>query len=115
MTPNRRKVLSLLPAATVAGIASPAIAQTNPQIRWRLASSFPKNIDIMWATSTSISKYISEMTDGVIDTFSANEVVPPFQVLDASATIHPGVLLTDVEAERHYRAQRECCVFAEIK
>jgi len=47
MTPNRRKVLSLLPAATVAGIASPAIAQTNPQIRWRLASSFPKNIDIM--------------------------------------------------------------------
>ena len=47
----------------------------------------PQNIDIMWATSTSISKYISEMTDGrfVIDTFSANEVVPPFQVLDAVA------------------------------
>ena len=87
MTPNRRKVLSLLPAATVTGLAAPAIAQTNPQIRWRLASSFPKNIDIMWATSTSISKYISEMTDGrfVIDTFSANEVVPPFQVLDAVA------------------------------
>ena len=88
MKASRRKLLAMLPAATALGVAAPAIAQSNPAIKWRLASSFPKNIDILWATSTSICKYINEITDGrfVIDAFSAGEIVPPFQVLDAVST-----------------------------
>jgi TRAP-type mannitol/chloroaromatic compound transport system substrate-binding protein len=84
---NRRKLLALAPAATAAGIAAPALAQSAPNIKWRLASSFPKNIDIMWGTSTSICNYVSEITDGrfVIEPFAAGEIVPPFQVMDAVA------------------------------
>jgi TRAP-type mannitol/chloroaromatic compound transport system substrate-binding protein len=87
MKPNRRKFLKMLPAAPAVAVASPAVAQSSPPIRWRLISSFPKNIDILWATSTSVSKFVSEITDGrfVLETFAAGEIVPPLQVLDAVA------------------------------
>jgi len=32
-------------AAAAAGLAAPAIAQENPAINWRMASSFPKSLD----------------------------------------------------------------------
>ena len=32
-------------------IASPAIAQSNPQIKWRLTASWPKSIDIAYGTA----------------------------------------------------------------
>ena len=41
---NRRSILGAAAAAPV--LAAPAIAQTqNPEIRWRLQSSFPKNLE----------------------------------------------------------------------
>ena len=84
---TRRKALTALPVVAGAGIAAPAIAQNAPAIKWRLTSSFPKNIDIMWGTSASICRFVSEMTEGrfVIEPFAAGELVPPFQVLDAVA------------------------------
>jgi TRAP-type mannitol/chloroaromatic compound transport system substrate-binding protein len=66
-------------------VAAPAIAQSMPEVKWRLASSFPKSLDTLWGASETFSKYCAEATDGKlqIQTFAAGEIVPALQVLDA--------------------------------
>ena len=85
MTVSRRNFARLADATSAVAVASPAIAQSAPAVKWRLASSFPKNLEGLWGAAVTISKYVSDMTDGkfVIDTFAAGEIVPGLQVLDA--------------------------------
>ena len=55
---NRRKILGTAAAAAPATIAlaAPAIAQTqNPEVRWRLQSSFPRNLDILFFGAEQVS------------------------------------------------------------
>jgi TRAP-type mannitol/chloroaromatic compound transport system substrate-binding protein len=68
-----------------APIAAPAIAQSQPEIKWRLASSFPKSLDTIFGAAEVISKRVESATDGKfqIRVFAAGEIVPAFQVLDA--------------------------------
>jgi len=49
--------------AAVAAVASPAIAQSTPEIKWRLTSSFPKSLDTIYGGAVELSKYVAEMTD----------------------------------------------------
>ncbi|WP_431856307.1 TRAP transporter substrate-binding protein [Azospirillum sp.] len=72
-------------ATGVMGVAAPAIAQTQPAIQWRLASSFPKSTDVLFGTSELIAKRVAEATDGKfqIRPFASGEIVPPLQVMDA--------------------------------
>ena len=42
-------------AATVA-VASPAIAQLAPEIKWRLTSSFPKSLDTIYGAAVVFAK-----------------------------------------------------------
>src|SRR5205807_5946877 len=71
-----------LAAATV---AAPAIAQSQPEIKWRLASSFPKSLDTLYGGAEYLAKRVAEATDNKfqIRVFAAGEIVPAFQVLDA--------------------------------
>ena len=71
--------------AATTGLAMPAIAQSQPKITWRLASSFPPGLDTIYGGAETLSRYLSEATDGnfVIDVFGAGELVPPFEVADA--------------------------------
>jgi TRAP-type mannitol/chloroaromatic compound transport system substrate-binding protein len=81
---NRRSILGA--AAAPVALATPALAQTqNPEIRWRLQSSFPKNLDILFFGAEQISRRVAELTDNrfQIRAFSAGEIAPPLQVLDA--------------------------------
>ncbi len=66
-------------------LAAPAIAQTQPEIRWRLASSFPKTLDTIYGGAEIIAKRVAAITDGKfqIRVFAAGEIVPGLQVLDA--------------------------------
>ena len=68
-----------------AGIAAPAIAQGLPEIKWRLASSFPKSLDTLHGAADFLVKRVAEMTDNrfQIQLFAAGEIVPGLQVLDA--------------------------------
>jgi TRAP-type mannitol/chloroaromatic compound transport system substrate-binding protein len=82
----RRHVLqggALAAAATT--IAAPAIAQSSPEIKWRLTSSFPKSLDTIFGTAQILSKYIADATDNKfqITPFAAGELVPGLQALDA--------------------------------
>lgn len=72
-------------AAAAATLAAPAIAQSNPKVTWRLTSSFPKGLDTIYGGAETLSKYLSEATDGnfTIDVFAAGELVPALQAADA--------------------------------
>jgi TRAP-type mannitol/chloroaromatic compound transport system substrate-binding protein len=66
-------------------IAAPAIAQSMPEIKWRLSSAFPKSLDTLYGTAEFFCKYVSDATDGKfqIQPFAAGEIVGTFQALDA--------------------------------
>src|SRR5882672_5818562 len=73
--------------AAVAAVASPAIAQSSPEIKWRLTSSFPKSLDTIYGGAEYFAKQVAEMTDNKfqIQVFQAGELVPGLQALDATA------------------------------
>ncbi|HVK90472.1 MAG TPA: ABC transporter substrate-binding protein, partial [Mycoplana sp.] len=72
-------------AAATAAVAMPAVAQSNPEVKWRLASSFPKSLDTIYAGAEIMAKMVSELTDGKfqIQVFAAGEIVPALQAADA--------------------------------
>ena len=81
-TPSSREAVdrrSFVGTAGLAGaaavVASPAVAQANPKISWRLTSSYPKSLDTLFGLSTQVAKRVSEATDGQfqIQTFAAGE------------------------------------------
>ncbi|MFZ5792618.1 MAG: TRAP transporter substrate-binding protein [Pseudomonadota bacterium] len=88
---KRRKFLKSaatgLAAAPIAAasIAAPAIAQTAPEVKWRLASSFPKSLDTIYGAAEVVANRVAAATDGKfqIRVFAAGEIVPGLQVLDA--------------------------------
>ena len=66
-------------------VAAPAIAQSAPEIKWRLTSSFPKSLDTLWGGGEVICKSVAEATDNKfqIQPFAAGEIVPGLQAADA--------------------------------
>src|SRR3979490_584622 len=73
--------------AAVAAVASPAIAQSSPEIKGRMTSSFPKSLDTIYGGAEYFAKQVAEMTDNKfqIQVFQAGELVPGLQALDATA------------------------------
>ena len=67
-------------------IAKPAIAQSMPELKWRLTASWPKSLDTLWGGAEIFAKAVAEATDNKfqIQTFAAGEIVPGLQVLDAT-------------------------------
>jgi len=83
---RRRQFLAAIGAGTAAGaIAKPAVAQSMPEIKWRLTSSFPKSLDIMYGASDTLSKFVAEATDDQfqIQPFAAGEITPGMQAIEA--------------------------------
>ena len=90
-TLDRRKFLttaSLGGAVAAAGatLAAPAIAQENPTINWRVASSFPKSLDTIYGSGVEVADRLREATDGKfnLQVFAAGEIVPGLQAMDAT-------------------------------
>jgi len=44
-------------------IAAPAIAQSMPELKWRLTTSWPKSLDVPFSAAETMSKYVAEATD----------------------------------------------------
>ena len=84
---KRRDFLRTGTAATLAApvIAAPAIAQSAPEIKWRMTSSFPKSLDTVFGAAQMLCRYIAEATDGKfqIQPFQAGELASSLQALDA--------------------------------
>src|SRR6187431_1279122 len=71
-------------AATTA-VAAPAIAQSMPEVKWRMPTSWPKSLDTLYGGCEYFAKRVAEMSDNKfqIQVFAAGEIVPGLQVLDA--------------------------------
>ena len=90
---TRRKMLAA-GGAGAALIASPAVAQSQPKIKWRCTSSFPKSLDTFHGNAQVFVKAVKEMTGGnfEIEWFAPGEIVPAFAVVDAvqASTVEMG-------------------------
>lgn len=75
--------LALGGAATA--LASPAIAQSSPDIKWRLTSVVPKTLPAHWGSLELFARIVSEATDGKfqIQLFSVGEIVDANGSFDA--------------------------------
>ena len=83
---KRRQFIASAAAGVAAGaVAKPAIAQSDPDIKWRLTSGFPKSLDTIYGAAELFAKFVSEATEGKfqIQPFAAGEIVGTFQVADA--------------------------------
>ncbi len=79
---------SFVRSAGIAGVlaagAAPAIVQAQANIRWRLASSFPKSLDTIFGAADVFAKQVSAMTGGKfqVSVHAGGELMPPFGVVD---------------------------------
>jgi TRAP-type mannitol/chloroaromatic compound transport system substrate-binding protein len=74
-------------AAAASALAAPAIAQSNPKVSWRLASSFPKSLDTIYGGALTVAKFCKESSDGNFDIqpFAAGEIVPALENAKAAS------------------------------
>jgi TRAP-type mannitol/chloroaromatic compound transport system substrate-binding protein len=83
---KRREFLKVGAAGMAASaLAAPAVAQSMPEVRWRLTASWPKSLDTLYGACETFAKHVSEATDNKfqIQVFAAGEIVPALQALDA--------------------------------
>jgi TRAP-type mannitol/chloroaromatic compound transport system substrate-binding protein len=79
---------SFVNGAGLAGVLAtgmaPAIVHAQANIRWRLASSFPKALDTIFGAADEFAKQVGAMTGGKfqITTHAGGELMPAFGVLD---------------------------------
>jgi TRAP-type mannitol/chloroaromatic compound transport system substrate-binding protein len=73
--------------AAASAVAAPAIAQSMPEIKWRMTASWPKSLDTLWGGCELMAKAVGEATDNKfqIQPFAAGEIVPGLQALDAAS------------------------------
>ena len=82
---RRQFIQTAAAGAAASAVAMPAVAQSNPEVKWRLASSFPKSLDTIYGGAEVMAKMVSDLTDGKfqIQVFAAGEIVPALQAADA--------------------------------
>jgi TRAP-type mannitol/chloroaromatic compound transport system substrate-binding protein len=80
---DRRNFVRSAGVAAAAGavLATPAIAQSAPELKWRMTSSFPKSLDTIFGGGETIARYVAEATDNKfqIQVFPAGEIAPAFE------------------------------------
>ena len=85
---KRRDFIKATGAGVVgATIAAPAIAQSTPEIKWRMTTSWPKSLDTLFGGAELLAKAVAEATDNKfqIQVFAGGEIVPGLQALDATS------------------------------
>ncbi len=83
---KRREFLKVGAAGMAASaLAAPAVAQSMPEVKWRLTASWPKSLDTLYGACETFAKHVAEATDNrfQVQPFAAGEIVPALQVLDA--------------------------------
>ena len=88
MATGRRQFIAGLGAAAVgAGLAKPALANTAPDVQWRLTSSFPTTLDLIYGGAETVARVLSDLTDGhfSLRLAPAGEIAPALEALDAVA------------------------------
>ncbi len=103
-------------AGAQAGLAGlTTLAATNafadgPTVRWRLASSFPKNLDTIYGAAEQVAQRIHAATQGKfqIRPYAAGEIVPGLQVRDA---VQKGTVECGHSASYYYIGKNSALAF----
>ena len=61
---RRQFIVGLGAAAAGAGIAAPALADSTPNVQWKLTSSFPTSLDLIYGGAETLAGAVSDITDG---------------------------------------------------
>jgi TRAP-type mannitol/chloroaromatic compound transport system substrate-binding protein len=71
-------------AGILAAGMAPAIVHAQANVKWRLASSFPKSLDTLFGGAETFARKVGEMSGGKfqISTHAAGELMPAFGVVD---------------------------------
>lgn len=71
-------------AGVIAAGTAPAIVHAQANLRWRLASSFPKSLDTIFGAADVFAKKVKELSGGKfeISIHAGGELMPPFGVVD---------------------------------
>ena len=96
-------------AGILAASSAPALAQSMPEVRWRLTSSYPKSLDTLIGAAEHFTKRLADITGGKFQlrVHAAGEIVPGLQVLDAVEAA-PGTPMAQTKfIEADYRAWRD--------
>src|SRR5438045_2030739 len=81
---NRRKLVGSGAFGLAGALAAPSIARA-ATLKWRMVTSWPKRLPGPGMSAERIAERILALSGGrlQVGVFAANEVVPPFEVLDA--------------------------------
>jgi TRAP-type mannitol/chloroaromatic compound transport system substrate-binding protein len=82
---KRRTFIKTAVAGSGAALAAPAIVRGQAQVRWRLASSFPKSLDTIHGGAEVVAKRVTATTGGKFEirVFAPGEIVPALGVQEA--------------------------------
>src|SRR6185369_15654381 len=82
---KRRSFLSHTGLAGILAAGSAPVFAQAAEVRWRLASSFPKSLDTIYGGAVTVSERCASATNGKfqIQVFAGGEIVPAFGVVDA--------------------------------
>ena len=74
-------------AASGAAVASPAVANSTPDVRWSMSSSFAPSLDVIYGAGEIFAQTLSDLTDGhfTISASAANDTAAAVNALDAVA------------------------------
>lgn len=83
---------------------------TLPEVRWRMATSWPNSLDTIYGGATTIAERVSAMTNGrfTIEPYAAGEIVPALQVLD---TVQAGTVECGHTASYYYIGKNPALAF----
>jgi TRAP-type mannitol/chloroaromatic compound transport system substrate-binding protein len=75
---NRRVLIAGAGVAAASTLAAPAIAQSNPELKWRMPMFVPKNVESVVDGANDLTKRVAELSDGKfqIQAFGVGEIVP---------------------------------------
>lgn len=85
MRAGRRRFLAGLGVASAGALARPALAQSAPEVSWKMTSSFQPALDLIFDGAKLFAKALAELTDGkfTIALAPAGEIAPALEALDA--------------------------------
>jgi len=86
MISGRRKFLTGLGfGAAAMGLSAPAIAEGDPDVEWKMTSSFTPALDLIYGGGETLAKALADLTDGhfKLEVSPAGEIAPAGDALDA--------------------------------
>jgi TRAP-type mannitol/chloroaromatic compound transport system substrate-binding protein len=114
---RREFITKALPIAAGGAVIAGCRAQetgptviTQPRINWRMASSFPRSLDILFGAAELFARRVEELTGGrfTIRVYPPGEIVPGNQVMDA---VQQGTVQCGQTASYYYTGKNDALAF----